>query len=131
MQSIWQALTNSTPHWNDYVQWSLHPSNDSTVQKINQAETDHTFLHLSKGKMGSELHPAKELSDAFMTVGRNISYAGYGDGRGKLSLRKALSHHLASRCVSTSPDSVLIVSGSHQALQLISLGGFSQNQQYF
>jgi len=122
VQNIWQVLTTSTPHWNDYVQWSLHPSNDSTVKKINHAETDADFLHLSKGEIGSELHPAKELSNAFMTVGRNISYAGYGDGRGNLSLRKALSNHLGSRGVPASPDSILIVSGSLQALQLISLG---------
>lgn len=122
VQNIWQALTTSTPHWNDYVQWSLHPSSNATVQKINQAETASTFLHLSKGEIGSELHPGKELSTAFKTVGGNISYFGYGDGKGNLSLRKALSNHLDSRGVSASPDSILVVSGSLQALQLISMG---------
>lgn len=121
-QNIWQTLTSSTPHWNEFVEWSLHPPSDPIVKKINEAETNHHFLHLSKGEIGPELHPKKELSQAFKNAGEKISYYGYGDGRGSLSLRKALSKHLSARGVSASPESILIVSGSLQALQLISLG---------
>ncbi|CQR46615.1 HTH-type transcriptional regulator NorG [Paraliobacillus sp. PM-2] len=122
VQNLWQQLTNSTPHWNDFVQWSLHPPNDPIVRKINQTEIDRGFIHLSKGELGSDLYPRKELSQTFKKVGENISYYGYGDGKGSLSLRRALSHHLASRGVLADPESILIVSGSLQALQLISLG---------
>jgi GntR family transcriptional regulator, regulator for abcA and norABC len=122
VQNAWQTITSSTPHWNEFVEWSLHPPSDPIVKKINEAETDHHFLHLSKGEIGPELHPKKELSQAFKNAGEKISYYGYGDGRGSLSLRKALSKHLSARGVSASPDSILIVSGSLQALQLISLG---------
>ncbi|WP_158734785.1 PLP-dependent aminotransferase family protein [Alteribacillus sp. YIM 98480] len=120
--NAWQSMAASTPAWNEQVRWSVQPSNDPLVQKINQAETNHSFLPISKGEMGPELHPAKALGKVFKKAGNEIGYFGYGDGRGKYSLRKAVSDHLSSRGISASPDSILIVSGSLQALQLISLG---------
>ena len=122
VQNIWNDLSVTTPNWNEFVKWSVYPENDPIVQKINIAETDPSFLHLSKGEIGIELHPKKELSKAFSKAGNNVQYYGYGDGQGSLSLRKALSNYLAARGVLVSPDSILIVSGSLQALQLISLG---------
>ncbi|MFB4165524.1 PLP-dependent aminotransferase family protein [Alteribacillus sp. JSM 102045] len=121
-QNAWETLTTSTPEWKEQVRWSVHPSNDPLVQKINQAETDPSFLPLSKGEIGPEFHPATALKDVFTKAGNAIDYFGYGDGRGNYSLRKALSHYLANRGISATPDSILIVSGSLQALQLISLG---------
>ncbi|SDI98256.1 PLP-dependent aminotransferase family protein [Alteribacillus bidgolensis] len=120
--NAWQSMAASTPAWNEQVRWSIHPSNDLLVQKINQAETEHSFLPLSKGEMGSEFHPANALGEVFKKAGNQIGYFGYGDGRGNYSLRKAVSDYLASRGITAGPDSILIVSGSLQALQLISLG---------
>ena len=47
---------------------------------------------------------------------------GYTEPKGSLFLRKTISEHLSLKGIEVSPESILIVSGGLQALQLISIG---------
>ena len=47
---------------------------------------------------------------------------GYEEPKGNLSLRKKIADYLKGQGIYVSPDSILIVSGAIQALQLISIG---------
>ena len=47
---------------------------------------------------------------------------GYEQPKGNLNLRKQIADYLKGHGIYVSPDSILIVSGAIQALQLISIG---------
>lgn len=51
---------------------------------------------------------------------------GYEEPKGNLYLREKISEYLKEHGVYVSPDSILIVSGAIQALQLISMGLLSK-----
>ncbi|XKK29334.1 hypothetical protein HFP64_25105 [Bacillus sp. AC79A.1] len=56
---------------------------------------------------------------------------GYEEPKGNLYLREKISEYLKGHGVYVSPDSILIVSGAIQALQLISMGLLSKGHQSY
>ena len=55
-------------------------------------------------------------------VSEELDYFGYEEQKGIYPLREAISKYVRSFGIHASPDSILIVSGALQALQLISIG---------
>ena len=120
--NTWNILSSqSPPDWESYLESGLHLPNRSMIQQINISEFSGDVVRLGTGELAPELYPAQEMSEVAATVMGRKSSMGYEQPKGSLELRQALSHHLAVRGVGVSPEEILIVSGSLQALQLLSL----------
>ena len=119
----WSVLAASAPpDWLHYVQSGAHPPNMPTVQEINRYEPDERYIRLGTGELSPELLPVGEMEDVLLGLKGKIAHLGYSEPKGMLTLRQAISHHLKAKGIDASPDSVLVVSGALQALQLISQG---------
>lgn len=66
--------------------------------------------------------PAEDFRKIFQSILRQdgASALGYGDHRGFPPLRSTITHVLASQGVQTTPEQILITSGSQQGLSLVS-----------
>lgn len=125
----WSFLfANSTPDWKHYIEHGIHKSNIPTIQAINKYEFIDTIIRLSTGEVSSELMPHDAISKVLLHLGNlNIPF-NYLEPLGLYELRVELCKHLKRYDLDIKPSEILIVSGSLQALQLISvslLGGSS------
>lgn len=128
----WSLLASEQPkHWGEAVDHGLHQANQPIIQAINNLEFDPKYIRLGTGELSPSLYPKKEMEKALSRVGKQINQLGYECPKGSLSLRQSLSHYLARHGIEASPESILIVSGSLQALQLISIGIMSPKAALF
>ncbi len=123
INNTWNLLaTNAPPDWNSYVKVGTHKPNLPTIQEINQAEFIPNIIRLGTGELSPDLIPSQTMKRILHQLSaKNISF-GYEEPRGLLPLREQIANHLKTIGISTSPSSILIVSGALQALQLISIG---------
>ncbi len=112
---------NTTPEWDHYINAGMHRSNLPTIQTINTLEFNENIIRLSTGEMAPELFPHKMMRTVLDKIPTKALSLNYLEPLGLLELREALSEHLKTHGINAAPDQVLIVSGSLQALQLISL----------
>lgn len=79
------------------------------------------LISFAGGLGAKELFPIDDFRKALQRVLRKdgAEAGGYGDRSGFLPLRTTISHILASSGVKTSPDKILITSGSQQAFSLV------------
>jgi len=123
INNSWSLMaSNPPPNWEHYIESGMHWSNQSTIQAINKLEFQPHMIRLGTGELSPELYPKEAMSQVFTKVGQTVLNLGYEAPKGSLHLRQALSRYLNSFGVKASPENILIVSGSLQALQLISLG---------
>jgi len=123
INNSWSLMASCPPaNWEKYIQSGMHWSNQSTIQAINKLEFEPNMIRLGTGELSPELYPKKEMAEVLGRVGASISHLGYEAPKGSLKLRKSISKYLAEFGVNAPPENILIVSGSLQALQLISLG---------
>ena len=66
--------------------------------------------------------PQDAFNDILYALSHRSRTLNYLEPQGSMELREALSVHLQTTGIQASPDSILIVSGSLQALHLISVG---------
>ncbi len=123
INNSWSLMASDPPpNWEKYIQSGLHWSNQSTIQAINKLEFDPQMIRLGTGELSGDLYPKKEMEAVFRQVGGALTHLGYESPKGSEQLRKALSQHLGQFGIKASSENILIVSGSLQALQLISIG---------
>jgi len=123
INNSWSLMaSNPPPNWEHYIESGMHWSNQSTIQAINKLEFQTHMIRLGTGELSPDLYPKEAMAQVFSKVGQNVSNLGYEAPKGSLRLRQALSTYLNGFGVKASPENILIVSGSLQALQLISLG---------
>ncbi|PGQ29551.1 PLP-dependent aminotransferase family protein [Bacillus thuringiensis] len=121
--NTWSLLaTNPPPDWSEYVKVGIHKPSKLMVREINEAEANKTLIHLSKGELAPHLFPLETMQSIIKNVSEELDYFGYEEQKGFYPLREAISKYVKSFGIHTSPDSILIVSGALQALQLISIG---------
>lgn len=79
-------------------------------------------INFSGGLGSDEFFPTEDIRKALQVVLRRDMHeaVGYGERAGYLPLRVTISQILASQGILTSPEEILITSGSHQALALVS-----------
>lgn len=118
-------------NWNGNVTQGIHKASVSTVQEINEAESDNRFIQLSKGELSPELFPLEEMQDIVQQVSKQLTPFGYEEPKGNIKLREAISNYLKERGFHVSPSSILVVSGALQALYLISIGLLKQKSTVF
>jgi len=123
MNNTWSLLaTNPPPDWSEYVKAGIHKPSKLMVREINEAEANKTLIHLSKGELAPHLFPLETMQSIIKNVSEELDYFGYEEQKGFYPLREAISKYVRSFGIHASPDSILIVSGALQALQLISIG---------
>ncbi|WP_088050361.1 aminotransferase-like domain-containing protein [Virgibacillus dakarensis] len=123
VNNTWSLMASSPPpNWNAYVEAGIHRPNLPTIKEINDAEFRTNMIRLGTGELSPELLPNKQMQTIFQQLAVRKMSLGYEEAKGDLYLRQQLTKHLKKLGIHTSPSSILIVSGSLQALQLISLG---------
>jgi Transcriptional regulators containing a DNA-binding HTH domain and an aminotransferase domain (MocR family) and their eukaryotic orthologs len=109
------------PDWESYVKTGVHRPNQRTIQDINHAEFIPNIIRLGTGEPSPDLYP-QAMAGILRQMPSEMKDFGYPEPRGLYALREEISRHMAGYGVKVSPDSVLIVSGALQALQLIAIG---------
>lgn len=125
--NTWNMLVSNSPDWEGYVKSGTHSPNLEMIQAINRAEADPTIIRLGTGELSPELLPIKDMKSIMMMEDEINFELGYLEPKGSFSLREAISEHLKSKQINVSTDSILIVSGAVQALQLIAVGILKKN----
>ncbi|MFD1412278.1 MocR-like pyridoxine biosynthesis transcription factor PdxR [Oceanobacillus jeddahense] len=130
--NTWTLMGNHfSTNWNRNVTQGIHKPSVSTVQEINEAESDNRFIQLSKGELSPELFPLKEMQEIIQKVSNQLTPFGYEEPKGNRKLRQTISSYLKERGVRVSPPSILVVSGALQALHLISIGLLKEKSTVF
>jgi GntR family transcriptional regulator/MocR family aminotransferase len=108
------------PLWQRNVQADGQPTHESPATGIAQAPP-HPHPIAFTGFGDPRRFPVGEFYKAIKAVMRRDGIAAleFGDMRGYAPLRATIAHVLASQGVQAAPDSVLITSGSQQALVLV------------
>ncbi|WML32891.1 PLP-dependent aminotransferase family protein [Clostridium sp. OS1-26] len=123
VNNTWSLLVSTPPpNWQSYISSGIHKPNLSIIQAINKFEYKENMIRLGTGELSPELFPKEMMKVVLDSVGNKIESLGYEEPKGSLYLRQIISQYLKKYEINVSPDSILIVSGSLQALQLISLG---------
>lgn len=123
IHNTWNLLTTTPPpDWNSYVKSGIHKPNLPTIQEINQAEFIPNIIRLGTGELSPDLFPAATMKQVLEKLSTKEISFGYEEAKGLMPLRKKISNYLETIGIQASPSSILIVSGSLQALHLISVG---------
>jgi len=114
VSSLWPAWQKSAP------MASALPSQTSLDQVAGSVSRSN-IISFADGLGAFELFPREELRKAFQAAmhGQESSVWGYGDRSGFPPLRTTIARILSRQGIPTNPDSVLITSGSQQALALV------------
>jgi GntR family transcriptional regulator of abcA and norABC len=128
----WNRLINhAQPNWHKHIHASIHEPNYHTIQLINEYEQDPSIIRLGTGELSPDLLPTAYLEQSLQSISLHARDIGYSEPKGSKKLRIALSEYLQKQGILASPESILIVSGALQALQLISLGILEQRSNVF
>ncbi|MGC5324702.1 PLP-dependent aminotransferase family protein [Brevibacillus sp. SYSU BS000544] len=121
--NTWSLFSlSSPPDWNSYVKKGTHQPNLPTIQDIHKVEPIPHIIRLGTGEPSPELFPQEQLAQILHRLPSRIQSLGYEEEKGLYVLREQISIYLQSLGITSSPASILIVSGALQALQLISVG---------
>ncbi|GGG07515.1 PLP-dependent aminotransferase family protein [Paenibacillus aceti] len=119
----WNVLVKSNhPDWEKHISSSIYEPNFQTIQLINEYEQREDIIRLGTGELSPELLPTAALQRSLQDISLTARDIGYSEPKGSRPLRHALSRYAIQRGIHVTPDSIMIVSGALQALQLISLG---------
>lgn len=119
--NTWSVLLKSNQNWSKHVLSGNFKENLSTLQVINQLEFDKDLLRLGTGEIDHRLFPVELWQKALNNVGNKVTSLGYLEPLGLYELRCEIAKHLNKIGICTTPECILITSGSLQALQLISV----------
>lgn len=122
VNNTWSILASGkAPNWEKYIKSGIYEPNLSTIQMINKLEYEDNIIRLSTGELSPELFPKDAMKTVLSKVSDDINSLGYERTKGSLELRKSISNYVKKFGINASPASILIVSGSLQALQLIAM----------
>lgn len=127
VNNTWSLMASVSPlKWKNYIARGIHKPNLPIIQKINKLEFENRIIRLGTGELASELYPHDMMKEVLNNVSKKVSSLGYEEPKGSLFLRETISKYLKKHSINVSPSKILIVSGSLQALQLISIGVLEQ-----
>lgn len=128
INSTWSLLISSAPpNWKGYINSGIHNPNKPTIQLINKLEFKKNIVRLSTGELSPDLLPIDMTTKVLTTLSKESISLNYLEPLGLLELRQALSKYLTKYGMHVPPSCILIVSGSLQALHLISIGMLKPN----
>lgn len=109
-------------NWNSYVDSGAMLQNQPIIQEINHLEFNSKLIRLGTGELHPSLLPTNDLKDLVKNCAKKIDSFGYGEPKGLYRLREQISQHLKKNGITASPNSILVVSGALQAIQLVCFG---------
>lgn len=122
INNTWSLLASiPPPNWGAYIKSGMHEPNIKTIQVINKLEYEDSIVRLGTGELSPELLPKEMIRKVILNVSKKMISLGYERPKGSIELRQAISNYVKKFGIEASPESILIVSGSLQALQLISM----------
>lgn len=101
--------------------WSLFASLPLAKETVPQT-AESGLIDLSKGELAEDVFPEGYLNDIISRLSGKITSLGYEDRSGYKPLREAIAGYMARQGTPVAPESILIVSGAMQGLQLIASG---------
>ena len=116
------AISKLQPKWQSYIEEGLHMPNLNTIKQINKLDFNNKIIRLSSGEASPDLLPEDTMSNILKEVSKDIPNLGYEEPNGMLQLREQISKYLKKYGIEASPNSILIVSGALQAVQLVTMG---------
>lgn len=119
--NTWSLLLKGNQNWSRHLLSGTFKENISTLQTINQLEFLPELLRLGTGEIDHRLFPKDYLKKALLLTADTVTDLGYLEPLGLYDLRVEIQKHLQKLGINTTPDCILITSGSLQALQLISV----------
>lgn len=120
--AIQQIMPNFIqPDWESFIHDGIHMSNEETIQTINRLEFSTDLIRLSSGEASPDLYPHDMMARILADVGKEVKNLGYEEPKGMLSLREEICRYLKGMGINVGVESILIVSGALQAIQLIAL----------
>jgi GntR family transcriptional regulator of abcA and norABC len=123
INNTWGIIANRVPaDWGAHVESGQFKPNLPMIHTINEAEFMPDIIRLGTGELSPELIPSDDLARLFSGMPPQVISLGYSEPKGNLRLREEISRHLKRNGIGANPDSILVVSGALQALQLISIG---------
>ncbi len=132
LNQSWSLLASeSERRWGMSLKNGQHRANQPIIQAINELEFDKRYTRLGTGELSPELFPKEMMSKLMSETGAQMKALAYEAPKGSLELRKAISKYLKTVGIEASPECILVVSGSLQALQLISIGLMSSDSTLF
>lgn len=132
VNNTWSLMASVSPlKWQNYIERSIHKPNLPTIQKINALEFEDGIIRLGTGEISPDLYPQDMMKKVLNNVSQKVKSLGYEEPKGSLYLRETISEYLKKYKVNVSPSKILIVSGSLQALQLISMGILEEESTIF
>lgn len=132
VNNTWNLLSSSVqPDWDSYIQSGVHLPNQRLIQKINNSEYIANIIKLGTGELAPELFPQEKINHIMATLPGKMKSFSSEEPRGLYYLREMIGHHVKDFGIDVSPSSILIVSGSLQALHLISVGLMKKNSDVF
>ncbi|MEI8216608.1 MAG: PLP-dependent aminotransferase family protein [Eubacteriales bacterium] len=130
--NTWSLLVSSAPpNWGRYISSGSHGSNLPTIQEINKYEYIPGILKISTGELGPGLLPSVLIEKSLENVIQAHPRMSYLEPLGLFELREALAVRFREMGMNVTPANILIVSGSLQALHLISIGILASNSTVF
>ncbi|MEW4368293.1 PLP-dependent aminotransferase family protein [Paenibacillus kandeliae] len=121
VNNTWNILAASAIDWSSYVEAGAHQPNLPAIRQINEAEYRTDIIRTGTGEPGPELLPMAAIKHILSHADDQL-FLGYEEPKGSLALRQQIAVYAAEMGIACSPESVLIVSGALQALQLIAVG---------
>lgn len=123
VNNTWSLLVSTPPpNWQSYIESGIHKPNLPTIQIINKLESEKGIIRLGTGELASGLYPHDMMKMVLNSVSQKVTSLGYEEPKGLMFLRETISEYLKKYGINVLPSKKLIVSGSIQALQLISIG---------
>ncbi len=121
--NTWSVLMSTAPpDWGNYLKAGAFQENVPAIQVINKLEFKKDIIRLGTGELSPDLFPSEMMREIFQRLPHRIPSLNYLEPLGLLELRQELSKRLEIQGINADPSSILITSGSLQALQLISVG---------
>lgn len=121
--NTWSVLmAGAPPDWGRYLRAGSFRENVPTIQAINRLEFEEGVIRLGTGELSPELFPNEVMAECLRRFQKRMPPLNYVEPLGLPELRQAISRRLAGVGIEAPPSSILITSGSLQALQLISVG---------
>lgn len=121
----------SQAKWQKYINEGIHIPNYKTIKMINDNEIDPAILRLSSGESSPEMFSKEKMQYVLNEVSKEIDSLGYEGPTGVLSLREEISKYLKTIDIDAPANSILIVSGALQAIQLIAMGLLQRDSTVF
>lgn len=122
INNTWSLIfSDLSPKWNDYIESGSHKENLPTIQAINKLEFKKDIIRLSTGEMAPDLFPHEMMKQVLSKIPSQALSLNYIEPLGLEELRVVLCQRLKKIGIDLKPTQILIVSGSLQALHLISM----------